>query len=59
MSKPIVSEQNIKDKIEMYQCDIFNIKLCIERNRKENKRLKVQLGYTKARIEALELMLTH
>jgi len=52
------SEQNIKDRIELYQSDMFNLKHCIERNVKENKRFKAELSEAKAKVLALENQLT-
>jgi predicted RNase H-like nuclease (RuvC/YqgF family) len=50
-------EQHIKDKIEMYKNDMFNLNHCIERNRKENKRFRTELSETKAKVLALQIQL--
>ena len=52
-------EQHIKDKIEMYKSDMFNLKHCIERNTKESKRFRTELSETKAKVLALQIQLTN
>ena len=48
------NKQIIKDKIEMYKNDMFNLKHCINRNLKENKRFRTELSETKAKVLALQ-----
>lgn len=52
-------EQTIKDKIEMYKNDMFNLNHCIKRNLKENKRFRTELSETKAKVLALQQQLTN
>jgi hypothetical protein len=52
-------QQLIKDKIEMYKNDMFNLNHCIKRNLKENKRFRTELSETKAKVLALQLQLTN
>jgi hypothetical protein len=52
-------EQHIKDKIEMYKNDMFNLNHCIKRNLKENKRFRTELSETKAKVLALQTQLSN
>lgn len=52
-------QQLLKDKIEMYKGDMFNLKHCIKRNLKENKRFRTELSDAKAKVLALQLELTN
>ena len=52
-------EQTIKDRIEIYKNDMFNLKHCINRNLKENKRFRTELSETKAKVLALQTQLSN
>ena len=51
------NKQIIKDKIEMYKNDMFNLNHCIKRNLKANKEFRTELSETKAKVLALQLQL--